>query len=302
MSHRWAPRAQSLVAAAVAVQALACTGCGWLDLAELREGDGASNLLSGGLPSPAEAARMATDEFDPNRRYRGMLLLANAPFAGEDVYIRAFEAATTDADEGVRAAGARGLANHGSPRHATELALLLDDSSELVRLEAARGLQRLHNPVVVDALLARLAERADPAAAEARPGERRLVRVEPSEAVRAEAADALGQYREVRVVEALIAALDDPDLSVNRNALRSLWTLTGQRDLPPDRRRWVAWLETAREPSAVLAQGSDYQYPVFTRGKYLYEYIPLPIFPPAPIETPASPAGYPKREDGLNSR
>lgn len=241
-------------------------GC---DVSDLRPG--AKSILElSAPPSPREAAEWAIDPYDANNRYRGTLLLANATFAGEDVYLRLFEDNIRDPDPGVRAAAARALANHGSRPHAPLLVAALSDPDIGVRLEAARGLQRLHAPDAVDALAAAL----DPAR-----------EAEPS--VRAEAADALGQYPQRRVVEALIAALDDPNLAVNRTTRSSLRTLTGQ-DLGFDRAEWARWYN--RSP-ATFAAGGLYVYPVYHRDKFWYEY--LPFVPPPPNETPSTPAGMP---------
>lgn len=268
-------RACEMLGVAGLVGALA--GCGWVNLDRGHPQDNLYNEIFSPT-TPLQAARMATNQYDSNERYRGMLLLANAVFAGEDVYLRLFEASLEDEDEGVRAAGARGLANHGNPSHAIALARLLDDTSDLVRLEVTRGLQRLHNPEVVGALLRRLQPT-----------------VEDDPAVRAEAADALAQYDRLDVVDALITALDDRELSVNRNALRSLHTLTGRTDLGLSRGDWSRWRIENETPAVVFAGRTDYIYPVFTRELYYYEH--LPFMPPAPVETPTTPAGFQRREN-----
>src|SRR5262245_43438524 len=149
-------------------------------------------------PSPAEAAKWAIDPYDADKRYRGTLLLANAPFASDPLYIQLFTDNVKDKDPGVRAAAARGLGTHGGPEHVPLLVERLKDEDPSVRVEAARGLQRLHNPVAIDPLLAVLDKEKE---------------IEPD--VRLEAASALGQYAENRVVEQLIRALHDDNLSVN---------------------------------------------------------------------------------------
>lgn len=222
-------------------------------------------------PTPEEAARMATDEFDADRRYRGTRLLSTAPFAGEPPYIALFVDNADDADAGVRAVSMRALANHGRPEHARVLIRGLGDTDRLVRWEAARGLQRLHSPEAVDPLLAMLGEAK-----------------EPDAAVRTEVATALGQYAEPRVVEALIAALDDPNLSVNLATQASLRTLTGQ-DLGADPRPWVEWHRSAG--ASAFAGRSVFTYPAFSRKRKWFEY--LPFVPPPPNEPSLPPAGLP---------
>lgn len=219
-------------------------------------------------PSPQDAASWAIDPYDPDKRYRGTLLLANAPFAGEDVYLKLFSDNVRDVDPGVRAAAARGLGTHGGPEHAPLLIERLADDDAGVRIEAARALQRIHSQDAVEPLMARL----DPA-------------TEPEPQVRIEAASALGQYPENRVVERLITALADDNLAVNRTAQLSLRTLTGQ-DFGIDRARWLAWYTTS---TSTFAARSVYVYPVFSRKKKFYEHIPF--VPGPPNEAPSTPAG-----------
>jgi hypothetical protein len=221
-------------------------------------------------PTPAEAAEMALDPYDAERRYKGTLLLANATFAGEPIYMKLFTDNLGDEDPGVRQAAVRAIANHAPPADATLILPGLADKDKGVRREAAKGLQRLHNRDAVDALIKSLKPEH-----------------EQEPAVRAEAAGALAQYAQTRVVQALIAALSDPQLSVNRRALDSLRTLTGQ-DFGLDRRAWLAWADEAREPFAARAA---YFYPVFRREKLWWEH--LPFIPPPPNEASALPAGFP---------
>jgi HEAT repeat protein len=235
--------------------------------------------IQGANPTPYESAEMALDEYDATARYRGTLALANENFAGEPVYIALFERALADTDPLVRMAAVRGLANHGEPRHVESLVPLLKDSSVEVRVEAARALQRLHGDAAADPLIVSVRQN-DPL----NPG----LASESEPEVRAEAAVALGQYDEARVLRALIAALDDTDLSVNRNAQRSLKVLTGQ-DFGLDRIAWLAWLEKADSP--FLARGI-YTYPVYNRKQRIYEY--LPFVPRPPNEVTSTPTGLPR--------
>jgi HEAT repeat protein len=219
-------------------------------------------------PSPAEAVDMALDKYDANRRYRGTLLLANAYFGGQPPYLDLFERHLGDPDPGVRSAAARALGLHGRPEHAPRLAALLADPDPLPRGEAARALQRLHNPRAIDALV----ERLDAAR-------------EPEYVVRAEAATALGQYPERRVVEKLIASLADDSLAVNAACAGSLRTLTGQ-DFGFDRAGWQRWYEGASAPFAAQAV---YVYRGFHRRRKWWES--LPFVPPPPNEPSAVPVG-----------
>lgn len=228
-------------------------------------------------PTPQEAAAWAVDPYDADKRYRGILLLANAPWGGEEVYMRMYEQATGDGDAGVRAVALRGLALHGTPEHAELMVAALSDTTDFVRWEAARALQRVYAPQAVPALI-----------------ERTKLGVEASTEVRAAAARALGQYPERRVAQALVAALDDRQLTVNHEALTSLRTLTGE-DLGYDARRWLAYLDADSDP---FAGRVAYQYPVFSRDPTWWEWM-LPFFEP-PNETAGSAIGAPAwtGEDG----
>ena len=229
--------------------------------------------------SPGEMAQAAINPYDANDRYLGTLGLANENFANEPVYLKLFEDNLKDPEASVRAAAVRGLAAHGEPSHVPLLVGCLNDKDKLVRQEAARGLQRLHNEAAVTPLLRAMKEPdasnpKDPAEAEA--------------SVRTEAALALGHYPESRVLDALIAGLDDNELAVNRAAHDSLMVLTGQ-DFGLDRAAWVDWLARTKEPFA--ARGV-YTYPVFQRDLFWFEYIP---FVPKPRnEVTGQPAGMPR--------
>lgn len=226
-------------------------------------------------PTPAEAAAWATDQYDADKRYRGMLLLANAPFGGEPVYVEMYTKAATDEDPSVRAAAIRGLALHGSPEDVPTILAQLGDKDRLLRWECARALQRVHNPVAVPPLIKLLEEKNEPEAM-----------------VRSAAADALGQYAEARVLEGLITALRDRDLAVNDAGRRSLRTLTGQ-DFGQNFRAWVAW---RRATGGAAVGGGDpfagrqaYIYPVFHRNKSWLEWV-APIYRP-PNEIASTPVG-----------
>lgn len=221
-------------------------------------------------PTPQEAARMALDEDNPDNRFRGTMLLANAPWGGDDVYLRMYEDYADDQVPNVRAAATRALGNHGTPEHVALIVPNLSHDNVLVRLEAAQALQRLHNPIAIAALL----ERLDPA-------------IEEDDDVRADCANALGQYATSEVMQSLIAAIDDRSLSVNHNALASLRTLTGE-DFGLDRAAWQRWFSSAQTP---FAGRRNYTYPVFYRDKRWLEYIPF--VPPPPNEESRTPIGMP---------
>ena len=155
---------------------------------------GTESLLEGlnTTITPGELATMAIDPYDPNNRYVGTLGLANETFANEPVYIKLFEDNLKDPEPSVRFAAARGLGNHGDPSHVPLLVKVLSDPDRLVRMESARSLQGVHNPVSIEPLIAAMHE---PDAT--RPKDPS----EPEAIVRAEAAIALGQYQEQKVLQ-----------------------------------------------------------------------------------------------------
>lgn len=219
-------------------------------------------------PSITEAAEWATNEYNANDRYRGIMILANQSFGGEPVYMQLYVDAIDDPDAGVRAAGVRGLALHGSPEHVPLLIKTLVDEDPIVRLDSARALQRIHNPIAVGPLIERL-----------------RIENEENELIRAESARALGQYAQPIVVEALITSLGDPSLGVNEATRASLRTLTGQ-DFGLDITAWVEW---SRSSSNLFAARSAYVFPAFRRDRKLIEY--LPFMPDPPNETASLPVG-----------
>lgn len=226
-------------------------------------------------PSPTDAVEMSVDRYDADKRYQGTNLLANAPFAGEPVYIDLFIANSSDEDPAVRSAAVRGLANHGGPEHAALLAERLRDPDKLVRVEAARALQRIHSDEVVDTLLLAIkeGELEDDA--------------EPDPQVRAQAADALGQYAENRVVRALISTLTDSNFLVISRARQSLRTLTGQ-DFGFDNKAWTAW---ERDTDNLFAAQSVYRFPGYERERKFVEYFPF--VPQPPNQQGSVPIGMP---------
>lgn len=258
-------------------------GCAALALSAcsdtLEKGRGATSLLALVQDdSMGDAATDAMNPYDADKRYRGTLRLANANFASDPLYMQLFLDNVKDEDPSVRSAATRAIANHGTPEHVPVLLERLKDKDNLVRGEAARGLQRLHNTIAIGPLIdaMRDVETAGPN--------------EPSEeiaSIRADAAWALGQYPEDRVVQALIAGLADSSLAVNRASLDSLRTLTGQ-DFGLERRDWLAWYKSAEAP---FIAGRPFEYPVFSRDKSWIEY--LPFVSPPPNEAKSTPAGLP---------
>ncbi len=221
-------------------------------------------------PTPQEAAAWAVDPSDPEAQRRGIVLLANASFGGDETYIELYRIYVNESrDPLVKAAAIESLSRFAQPSEATLIALQLKDAAAPVRLAAARGLQRLHNAAVIDQLWTRLLEESEDAD------------------VRTELAIALGQYPLDAVVQALIASLDQPELCVNLASAQSLWLITGQ-DFGTDRTRWLHWyaLHTA---SMGMRPENAYTYPTYRRPFGLWDYM---IFWDQPhFETPGPPIG-----------
>jgi hypothetical protein len=221
-----------------------------------------------GPPDPAQAAQWAADPYDADKRQRGMLLLANAPWGGEPVYLRFYRAALDDEDAAVRAVACEALGRHGVTTDAVLLSGALTDESPIVRRAAARGLQRIHNPRVVNALIRSAS--AD---------------LEDDSETRAAAVEALGQYAEPEVVQVLVAGLLDQRLLVNQAANDSLTILTGQ-DFGYDAGAWLQWIDQTDD---LFAGRGSYVYPVYRRSSKFWEYF-LPWTHP-PNETASMPVG-----------
>ncbi|MEN0020561.1 MAG: HEAT repeat domain-containing protein [Planctomycetota bacterium] len=263
--------------ACLAASGLLFGGCDMLDNAE-----GARSIFAAVQPpTPAELAEDMLQDYDPDARATATVQLANAPFGGELPYIAAYVDGASDPDASVRSASIKALSLHGQPEHADILLAALRDEDAGVRLEAARALQRIHNPDVVADLLTSLSE--PDALAEEFVGE-------DDDRVRSAVAHALGQYAEPRVVQGLIAALDDRALAVNESSRESLVVLTGE-DFGLDRAAWFGWFEFSTDP---FAGRTEYNYPRFARDRTLIEFLPL--VPQPPNEPRATPVGMDPRD------
>ncbi len=220
-------------------------------------------------PSPSEAARDAFNVYDADKRRRAINLLANSSFGGGDQYLRSYRLLIDDPDPTVRAACVAALARHGVPEDVPMLLRYIANDSPVVRWEVARALQRLHHADAVDPLIRALAgdEEAD---------------------VRIAAANALGQYRQQRVFDALIGALSDNDYAVVVEAVSSLQLMTGQQHGENGR----AWLKWAQQTENLFEFGKPYYYHGYQKPRSLLERAKFW----APPDTPA-----PKRPRGIGA-
>jgi hypothetical protein len=197
-------------------------------------------------PSPSDTARDAFNAQDADKRRNAVNLLSNAPFGGQEPYVRTYRLLIDDPDPTVRAACVAALGRHGSPDDVALILRYLGGDSPVVRWEAARALQRLHNPQAIDPLIKALAG-------------------DDSVDVRIAAANALGQYRVRKVFDALIGALNDRDYGVVVEAGQALQTLTGE-NFRDDGAQWLAW---ARQTPDVFAGAQPYYYRQYVKPRSL---------------------------------
>ncbi len=199
-------------------------------------------------PTPKEAVAMMFDRDDADRRREGINWLSAAPFGGEEVYLESYRLFFNDPDPSVRAACAKALGLHGNVDDANLLILMLEDDNPQVRWQAANGLRMIHNPAASAPLTARISD-VD----------------EPDSDVRQAAADALGQYAETSVFNALSRALEDRNYAVIAAARRSLVTLTGH-DAGLDPRDWAQWAD--QQPNGNLFAGQQqYTYAPYQKPR-----------------------------------
>lgn len=174
-------------------------------------------------PAPGQVAREAFNVHDPDLRRRSVAMLAASPFGGEQPYLRLYRLLVDDADSTVRAACIRAIGMHGELDDMVLFAKHLKDPDAVVRWESARALQKFHGDQAVAALID-------------------VVGTDEDADVRMAAVDALGQYPQMRVYQALVGALDDDSFGVVQAARRSLDTLTGY-DFGNEGSLWLMWAQ-----------------------------------------------------------
>jgi len=266
---------------AALLAAAALVAAGGCDQATSDFGDASSSLFP---PSPAEAGRWAVDDSDPENQRRGVLLLGNAGFGGEPVYVNLYRLYIEEnSDPVVKATAIQALARHANPDDAVLVAKQLDSKIEQIRVAAAKGLQRIHNPKVADLIW------------------KKMINEDEVASVRVEIAIALGQYPTRDAFEALCSALDDRELAVNLAAANSLRLLTGA-DFGLEAPLWRSWADATPNP---LRQDVPYYYPTFERGLGFGDYLLFWMIPtfeqpgvPAGMRETSPPAGGPQDEFG----
>ena len=223
-------------------------------------------------PTPLEAAVWAADFNSPGKQRRGVVLLSNASFGGEEAYLELYRTLADESpDPLVQAAAIRALGRWGDAEDAKLIVGQLESEYEQVRLESAIALQRLHEPRIEDGIW------------------RQLVVAEEPEAIRIELAIALGQYPSDSAFQALCLALDDRSLAINLAAADSLRVMTG-RDFGIDAPDWLSWYDAQRASNDdPFANGDTFLYPTFQRKIGFFES--LAFWNPTKFEQPAVPRG-----------
>lgn len=220
-------------------------------------------------PTPSEAAKDSLNPFDADRRRNGVAWLSSAPFGGEEVYVRTYRLLLTDEDSTVRAASVRALGLHGVVDDVDLLIPLLDDSSDFVRWETAKALQKIHNPKAIDPLI-----------------KHTRLSLEEVADVRMACCQALGQYAEPRVFDALVGALNDTDYAVIRASRGALKTLTGY-DLGSDSTLWLIWQR--KNPGALFKERQEYTWLPFEKPPTTLDK--LQFWKDRPVIEPQKPVG-----------
>lgn len=231
-------RRQLLVLAA----ALCCLG-------GCKSDNGVGEALNSFLPpTPSEAARGAFDVYNADRRRDSIALLANAKFGGEEVYVRIYRVmlgssngtplydAAPDPDATVRAVSTQALGMHGTVDDVVMIVPRLRDDAAIVRWEAAKALQKFHHVSAIDPL-------------------KQVVLRDDDADVRMAAAYALGQYPQPDVLQVLVAALDDREFGVVKEAEQALRTLTGANE-GTDGTAWLIWM--AKNSENLFAHQQQY--------------------------------------------
>jgi len=190
---------------------------------------------------------VALESDQPDERRRAVEALTDKPEATSDWAILAFDSiARTDVDPTVRVAALRGLRKSAGPRTVPTLVKLLKPGDPppdvhiapaVVRWEAALLLRDMarggqvdasQNNEVIDVLLVRADSDED-----------RNVRIA--------ALEALGSFRDQRVLAGLILALKERDFAIQSAAETSLRDLTGQSH-NYDSDEWAKWLAGTSDP------------------------------------------------------
>ena len=172
------------------------------------------------------AVRKLIDTESADNRRAGALRLADYSFARTGPSLKLYAHLTNDEDYTVRAAGLRALNRCRATGYTDTFVRCLSDVNVVVRLEAADALSNIPDPLSKHALLEHLDN-------------------DNSRDVRIACAEALRNYRDREVAQALADQLRDHDFGIAWQARQSLALLTGQ-DFRYDEQAWLDYFSTSK--------------------------------------------------------
>ena len=221
---------------------------------------------------PGEIAKDAVNpSVDVDKRRRALEQLSSAKWGGEKPYLRLYRVYVDNPgdDDTIISVCVRALGRHGGPQDVPRLTKMLSKSSYdppvYVRWEAAKALQRIHDRKAISPLISAAVNDQEPD-------------------VRMAAVQALGQYDEPAVFDALVGALNDSHFAVRHGALESLKLLTGQ-DYGDDIRPWITWGKVNRRD--LFAGKQPYTWQPYDKPRGLWDKVRFwrkkePVLPRAP--------------------
>jgi len=189
----------------------------------------AAMALCGGCgKSREQLSADALDLKDADRRREGIVELSRHKWGLEGRYPQAYSYLAADPEPSVRCAAIGALAKVGDARYLPVLIKALDDPDSKVRTAAADAMDAAGGPNAIEPLC-------------------RAAGDDPEPMVRARCARDLRHYKQKRVLEALIACLDDEDFGVRSAARGSLCALTGE-DAAYEADQWSRLLAQKQDP------------------------------------------------------
>ena len=200
---------------AVVLAGLAAAGCG-------KTGGEMAGAFNRRLnpPSWQQRVAMALDRDDADNRRMGIHLLAKDTKPEDTGTLKLFAfILANDNDPFVRAAAVTALGMVGNPDYASDIIEAMEDRSEVVRWDAAKAMDRLPVDEGLEPLIAHAL-------------------TDPSMQVRIAATRALRNYPKPRAVRMLLRLMDAGDLSVRREAHKSLVDIF-RIDLGSDPQLWA---------------------------------------------------------------
>lgn len=204
---------------------------------------------------PGQQMFVALQEEDPDLRRQAVLVIAKSDSSAQQWAIKALDTiARTDPNSQVRCAAIRGLGRSGLPEAVQPLLMILNWSDYPDEVLYPPDHDVRWDAVAVLSSLCGWGLVPDQQLPQVRQTLLRLLRGDDSRNVRLEAARGLACFgRDRHVLDALIAALNDPDFAVVYQAEQSLMSLTGMT-LDHDSAAWLAWRDKQEDPFARAGQ------------------------------------------------